>query len=249
MILFPAIDLKDGECVRLVHGEMGSATVFNPDPAAQAESFERQGFDYLHLVDLDGAFAGKPRNAEAVESILDRVSLPVQLGGGIRDIRTVDMWLKRGVARVILGTAAVKDPGFVREAARLFPGQVAVGIDARDGLVAVEGWAKTVNLTAVDLGRRFEDAGVAAIVMTDIGRDGAMKGLNLAGTVALAEAVHLPVIASGGLASLDDVARLLEPDCAVLAGAVTGRALYDGRLDPAAALAMIRAARAGAAPC
>ncbi|RYB08008.1 1-(5-phosphoribosyl)-5-[(5-phosphoribosylamino)methylideneamino]imidazole-4-carboxamide isomerase [Lichenibacterium ramalinae] len=249
MILFPAIDLKDGECVRLVHGDMGSATVFNPDPAAQAESFERQGFDYLHLVDLDGAFAGKPRNAEAVEGILDRVSLPVQLGGGIRDIRTVDMWLKRGVARVILGTAAVKDPGFVREAARLFPGQVAVGIDARDGLVAVEGWAKTVNLSAVDLGRRFEDAGVAAIVMTDIGRDGAMKGLNLAGTVALAEAVHLPVIASGGLASLDDVARLLEPDCAVLAGAVTGRALYDGRLDPAAALAMIRAARAEDAPC
>ena len=249
LILFPAIDLKDGECVRLVHGDMGSATVFNPDPAAQAESFERQGFDYLHLVDLDGAFAGKPRNAEAVEGILDRVSLPVQLGGGIRDIRTVDMWLKRGVARVILGTAAVKDPGFVREAARLFPGQVAVGIDARDGLVAVEGWAKTVNLSAVDLGRRFEDAGVAAIVMTDIGRDGAMKGLNLAGTVALAEAVHLPVIASGGLASLDDVARLLEPDCAVLAGAVTGRALYDGRLDPAAALAMIRAARAEDAPC
>ena len=178
MILFPAIDLKGGECVRLVHGEMGSATV---------------------------------------------------------------------IRRVILGTAAVKDPGFVREAARLFPGQVAVGIDARDGLVAVEGWARTVNMTAVDLGRRFEDAGVAAVVMTDIGRDGAMKGLNLAGTVALAEAVHLPVIASGGLASLEDVSRLLEPDCAVLAGAVTGRALYDGRLDPAAALAMIRAARAGAA--
>lgn len=247
MILFPAIDLKDGECVRLVHGEMGSATVFNPDPASQAESFERQGFDYLHLVDLDGAFAGQPRNAEAVEGILDRVTLPVQLGGGIRDIRTVDMWLKRGVARVILGTAAVKDPGFVREAARLFPGQVAVGIDARDGLVAVEGWAKTVNLSAVELGRRFEDAGVAAIIMTDIGRDGAMKGLNLAGTVALAQAVHLPVIASGGLASLEDVSRLLEPDCAVLAGAVTGRALYDGRLDPAAALAMIRAARAAVA--
>ena len=249
MILFPAIDLKDGECVRLVHGEMGSATVFNHDPAAQAAEFERQGFEYLHLVDLDGAFAGRPKNAEAVEGILDRIALPVQLGGGIRDIRTVDMWLKRGVARVILGTAAVKDPGFVREAARLFPGQVAVGIDARDGLVAVEGWAKTVKMTAVELGRRFEDAGVAAIVMTDIGRDGAMKGLNLAGTVALAEAVHLPVIASGGLASLEDVSRLLEPDCALLAGAVTGRALYDGRLDPAAALAMIRSARAGAAPC
>ena len=246
LILFPAIDLKDGECVRLVHGEMGSAIVFNADPAAQAAEFERQGFEYLHLVDLDGAFAGRPENAGAVEGILDRIGLPVQLGGGIRDIRTVDMWLKRGVARVILGTAAVKDPGFVREAARLFPGQVAVGIDARDGLVAVEGWARTVNMTAVDLGRRFEDAGVAAIVMTDIGRDGAMKGLNLAGTVALAEAVHLPVIASGGLASLEDVSRLLEPDCAVLAGAVTGRALYDGRLDPAAALAMIRAAREAA---
>ena len=243
MILFPAIDLKDGECVRLVHGEMSSATVFNPDPVAQAAAFERQGFEYLHLVDLDGAFAGRPKNVGAVEGILDRVTLPVQLGGGIRDIRTVDMWLKRGVARVILGTAAVKDPAFVREAARLFPGQIAVGIDARDGLVAVEGWARTVNLSAVDLGRRFEDAGVAAIVMTDIGRDGAMKGLNLAGTLALARAVHLPVVASGGLASLDDVSRLLEPDCAALAGAVTGRALYDGRLDPAAALAMIRAAR------
>ena len=243
MILFPAIDLKDGECVRLVHGQMGSATVFNPDPADQAARFEEQGFDYLHLVDLDGAFAGRPRNAEAVEAILDRVELPVQLGGGIRDLRTAEMWLSRGVRRVILGTAAVKDPGFVREASRLFPGQVAVGIDARDGQVAVEGWAKTVNLTAVELGRRFEDAGVAAIIMTDIGRDGAMKGLNLPGTVALADAVHLPVIASGGLASLADVSRLLEPDCRKLAGAITGRALYDGRLDPSAALAMIRAAR------
>ncbi len=246
MILYPAIDLKDGECVRLVHGEMQSATVFNPDPAAQAETFERQGFEYLHLVDLDGAFAGKPRNAEAVERILDRVGIPVQLGGGIRDLRTIDMWLSRGVRRVILGTAAVKDPGLVREAARLFSGQVAVGIDARDGLVAVEGWAKTVNLTAVDLGRRFEDAGVSAIIMTDIGRDGAMKGLNLPGTIALAGAVHLPVIASGGLASLADVERLLSPDCAALAGAITGRALYDGRLDPAQALALIRATREAA---
>ncbi len=246
MILYPAIDLKDGECVRLVHGEMQSATVFNPDPSAQAETFERQGFEYLHLVDLDGAFAGKPRNAEAVERILDRVGIPVQLGGGIRDLRTIDMWLSRGVRRVILGTAAVKDPGLVREAARLFSGQVAVGIDARDGLVAVEGWAKTVNLTAVELGRRFEDAGVSAIIMTDIGRDGAMKGLNLTGTIALAAAVHLPVIASGGLASLADVERLLSPDCAALAGAITGRALYDGRLDPAQALAMIRGAREGA---
>ena len=245
MILFPAIDLKDGECVRLVHGEMGSATVFNPDPAAQAARLESQGFAYLHLVDLDGAFAGRPRNVEAVQAVLDRVEIPVQLGGGIRDLRTAETWLSRGIRRVILGTAAVKDPGFVREASRLFPGQVAVGIDARDGLVAVEGWAKTVNLTAVELGRRFEDAGVAAIIMTDIGRDGAMKGLNLPGTVALAEAVHLPVIASGGLASLADVSRLLEPDCRKLAGAITGRALYDGRLDATAALAMIRAAREG----
>ena len=227
-------------------GRCNPPTVFNPDPSAQAETFERQGFEYLHLVDLDGAFAGKPRNAKAVEGILDRVGIPVQLGGGIRDLRTIDMWLSRGVGRVILGTAAVKDPGLVREAARLFSGQVAVGIDARDGLVAVEGWAKTVNLTAVDLGRRFEDAGVSAIIMTDIGRDGAMKGLNLAGTIALAKAVHLPVIASGGLASLADVERLLSPDCAALAGAITGRALYDGRLDPAQALAMIRGAREGA---
>jgi phosphoribosylformimino-5-aminoimidazole carboxamide ribotide isomerase len=243
VILYPAIDLKDGECVRLVHGEMQSATVFNPDPAAQAETFERQGFEYLHLVDLDGAFAGKPRNADAVEAVLDRVTIPVQLGGGIRDLRTIDGWLSRGVRRVLLGTAAVKDPGLVREAARLFPGAIAVGIDARDGLVAVEGWAKTVNLTAVELGRRFEDAGVAAIIMTDIGRDGAMKGLNLAGTIALADAVNLPVIASGGLASLADVERLMSPDCRKLAGAITGRALYDGRLDPAQALALLRAER------
>ena len=243
MILFPAIDLKDGECVRLVGGDMESATVFNPDPAAQAAIFEEQGFDYLHIVDLDGAFAGAPRNARAVEAILARVRVPAQLGGGIRDLRTIESWLSRGIARIILGTAAVRDPDLVREAARLFPGAVAVGIDARGGRVAVEGWAKTTELTAVELGRRFEDAGVAAIVMTDIGRDGGLKGLNLAGTVALAEAVDLPVIASGGLASLDDVARLLEPDCAKLAGAVTGRALYDGRLDAREALRLIRGRR------
>ena len=244
MILFPAIDLKDGECVRLVHGEMMSATVFNPDPAAQAERFETQGFDYLHLVDLDGAFAGSPRNAEAVEAILARVTIPVQLGGGIRDLRTIDNWLSRGIRRVILGTAAVRDPGLVREAARVFPGAVAVGIDSRDGLVAVEGWAKTVSLTASELGRRFEDAGVAAVISTDISRDGAMKGLNIEGTVALANAISIPVIASGGLASMDDVRRLLEPDCARLAGAITGRALYDGRLDPREALAALRAGTA-----
>ncbi len=240
VILFPAIDLKDGECVRLLHGEMASATVFNPDPAAQAERFESQGFDYLHLVDLDGAFAGKPKNAAAVEAILDRVTIPVQLGGGIRDLRTLDAWLARGVARVILGTAAVRDPDLVREAARLFPGAVAVGIDARDGVVAVEGWARSVSLTAVDLGRRFEDAGVAAVIMTDIGRDGAMKGLNIEGTIALADAISIPVIASGGLASIADVRRLMRPDFARLAGAISGRALYDGRLDPAEALAVLR---------
>ncbi len=240
MILFPAIDLKDGECVRLVHGEMTSATVFNTDPAAQAEQFEAQGFDHLHLVDLDGAFAGSPRNVQAVEAILGRVSIPVQLGGGIRDLRTIDNWLSRGIRRVILGTAAVRDPGLVREAARLFPGAIAVGIDSRDGRVAVEGWAKTVSLTSIELGRRFEDAGVAAVVSTDIGRDGAMKGLNIEGTIALADAISIPVIASGGLASMDDVWRLLDPDCARLAGAITGRALYDGRLDAKEALAALR---------
>ncbi len=244
MILFPAIDLKDGECVRLVHGEMQSATVFNPDPAAQAETFERQGFNYLHLVDLDGAFAGSPKNVEAVEAILDRVTIPVQLGGGIRDLRTIDAWLSRGITRIILGTAAVRDPGLVREAARLFPGAVAVGIDSRDGRVAVEGWAQTVSVTSVELGRRFEDAGVAAVVSTDIGRDGAMKGLNIEGTLALADAITIPVIASGGLASIEDVRRLLQPDCARLAGAISGRALYDGRLDAREALAVLRAGQA-----
>jgi phosphoribosylformimino-5-aminoimidazole carboxamide ribotide isomerase len=243
VILFPAIDLKGGECVRLEQGDMARATVFNHDAAAQAAAFEAQGFTHLHVVDLDGAFAGTPVNADAVEAIIDRVSMPVQLGGGIRDIRTAEHWLRRGVRRVIIGTAAVKDPAFVREAARLFPGQVAVGVDARDGLVAVEGWARTSSLGAVELGRRFEDAGVEAIIYTDIARDGLLKGLNVEGTVALADAISIPVIASGGLASLADVERLCQPDCAHIAGAITGRALYDGRLDPAEALAVI--ARAG----
>ena len=241
MILFPAIDLKGGECVRLVHGDMDTATVFNPDPADQAAIFAAQGFRFLHVVDLDGAFAGKPMNAQAVEAILDRVSLPVQLGGGIRDLRTVDNWLRRGVRRVIIGTAAVRDPAFVREAARLFPDQVAVGVDARDGQVAVEGWAQASTLDAVEVGRRYEDAGVSALIYTDISRDGAMKGLNVEGTIALAEAVSIPVIASGGLAALEDVERLCAPDCARIAGAITGRALYDGRLDPREALALIAA--------
>jgi phosphoribosylformimino-5-aminoimidazole carboxamide ribotide isomerase len=242
VILFPAIDLKDGECVRLLYGDMDKATVFNKDPAAQAEAFERQGFTYLHVVDLDGAFAGKPMNAGAVDSILARVKMPVQLGGGIRDLRTVEGWLDKGIARVIIGTAAVRDPDFVREAARRFPGRIAVGIDARDGKVAVAGWAEATEMDVIDLGRRFEDAGVAAIIYTDISRDGALKGLNVESTLALADAIKIPVIASGGLASLADVERLLEPDCARLEGAITGRALYDGRLDPQAALALVRGA-------
>jgi phosphoribosylformimino-5-aminoimidazole carboxamide ribotide isomerase len=240
VILFPAIDLKNGECVRLVRGDMEQATVFNADPAAQAKSFESQGFGYLHVVDLDGAFAGKPVNAEAVEHILAATGMKVQLGGGVRDLRTVAGWLEKGVARVIIGTAALKDPDFVREAARLYPGQIAVGIDARDGRVAVEGWAMQSDVSALDLGRIFEDSGVAALIYTDIARDGVMQGLNIAQTVALAEKVAIPVIASGGLASLDDVKRLLQPDCARLAGAISGRALYDGRLDPAEALALLR---------
>ena len=249
MILFPAIDLKDGECVRLVHGDMARATVFNTDPAAQAAAFESQGFEYLHVVDLDGAFAGKPMNAQAVEGILARVRMPVQLGGGIRDMRTIESWLAKGVARVIIGTAAVRDPDLVSEAARCHPGRIVVGIDARDGLVAVEGWARTAQMTARELARRCEDAGVSAIIYTDIARDGVLKGLNIEATLELAHAVGVPVIASGGLAALDDVERLLQPDCARLAGAITGRALYDGRLDPSAALALIRAARGKAAAC
>ena len=243
MILFPAIDLKDGRCVRLVQGDMEQATVFNDDPAAQGGAFEGQGFEWLHVVDLDGAFAGKPMNAGAVDAILGRVGIPVQLGGGIRDMRTVEGWLAKGIARVIIGTAAVRDPDFVREAARRFPGRVAVGIDAKDGRVAVEGWAQTSTLTADALGRRFEDAGVAAIIYTDIARDGVLKGLNIPMTLGLARAVSIPVIASGGLASMADIERLAEPACAVLAGAISGRALYDGRIDPAQALALLRATR------
>ncbi len=242
MILFPAIDLKEGRCVRLIQGDMAQATVFNDDPAAQAADFAAQGFSWLHLVDLDGAFAGRPMNAAAVEAILARITVPVQLGGGIRDMKTVEGWLSRGVRRIIIGTAAVRDPGFVREAARRFPGQIAVGIDARDGRVAVDGWARLSEMSAEDLGRRFEDAGVSAVVYTDIARDGVLKGLNIEATLALGHALSIPVIASGGLASLDDVRRLLEPDCAVLEGAITGRALYDGRLDPSQALGLIRAA-------
>jgi phosphoribosylformimino-5-aminoimidazole carboxamide ribotide isomerase len=241
MILFPAIDLKDGQCVRLRQGNMAHATVFSVDPAAQARRFETQGFPWLHLVDLDGAFAGKPVNALAVAQILNSVRIPVQLGGGIRNLATIEAWLGEGVARVIVGTAAVRNPDLVREAAREFPGRIAVGIDARDGRVAIEGWAETSAVSVLDLARAFEDAGVAALIYTDIARDGVLEGLNLDATRALAEAVSVPVIASGGLASIDDVARLLEPRYAMLAGAIAGRALYDGQLDPAQALALIAA--------
>ena len=246
MILFPAIDLKNGEAVRLQQGDMARATVFSHNPAAQAHAFAEQGFTHLHLVDLDGAFAGKPVNAAAVERILTAVKIPVQLGGGIRDRATIDAWLDKGVARVIVGTAAVRDPALVKAAARAYPGRVAVGLDARDGKIAVEGWSKTSRLSALDVARRFEDAGVAAIVYTDVNRDGMLEGLNLDATIALAEEISLPVIASGGLASLTDVRALLEPRAQKLEGAIAGRALYDGRLDPAAALAVLRQARATA---
>lgn len=244
MILFPAIDLKNGQCVRLQQGDMARATVFNLDPAAQAATFERQGFAYLHIVDLDGAFAGKPQNAQAVEAILKVVKMPVQLGGGIRDMATLEAWLEKGIARVIIGTSAVRDPAFVKEAAKKYPGRVAVGLDARDGKVAVEGWAETSTVTALEIAQRFEDAGVAAIIFTDIARDGLLKGLNLDATIALADAISIPVIASGGLASIDDVKALLTPRAKKLEGAISGRALYDGRIDPAEALALIKAAKA-----
>ena len=244
MILFPAIDLKNGEAVRLQQGDMARATVFHTDPAEQARLFAAQGFEYLHIVDLDGAFAGKPINAAAVERILGRVQIPLQLGGGIRDQATIEGWLAKGVTRVIIGTAAVRDPDLVRAAAKAFPGRVAVGLDARDGKVAVQGWAERSELSAFDIARRFEDAGVAAIVYTDIARDGMLKGLNIDATIALAEAISIPVIASGGLASLDDIRALLQPRAKTLAGAIAGRALYDGRLDAAAALTLIRSAEA-----
>ena len=244
MILFPAIDLKNGLAVRLEQGDMARATVFNRDPAEQARIFAAQGFQYLHLVDLDGAFAGRPMNAAAVERILAAVQIPVQLGGGIRDRATIEAWLGKGVTRVIIGTAAVRDPALVKEAAGAFPGRIVVGLDARDGKVAVEGWAATAELSALELARRFEDAGVAAIVYTDVARDGMLKGLNLDATIALADAVSIPVIASGGFASIDDVRALLTARAQKLAGAIVGRALYDGRLDAAEALNLIRTAQA-----
>jgi phosphoribosylformimino-5-aminoimidazole carboxamide ribotide isomerase len=243
VILFPAIDLKGGQCVRLEQGDLARVTVFNSDPAAQARAFERQGFEYLHVVDLDGAFAGKPVNASAVDALLKAIKMPVQLGGGIRDLATVEAWLSRGIRRVIIGTAAVRDPQLVKQAAKKFPGRVAVGLDARDGKVAVQGWAESSEMTALDIARRFEDAGIAAIIFTDIARDGLLSGLNLEATIALADSISVPVIASGGLASIADVKALLEPRAKKLEGAISGRALYDGRLDAAEAIALIKASR------
>lgn len=240
MILYPAIDLKDGNCVRLLRGEMDAATVFGADPAAQARAFVDAGCRWLHLVDLNGAFAGRPVNAGAVEAILAAVDVPVQLGGGIRDRATLEGWLEKGVARVILGTAAVRDPDFVRDAARAYPGQVAVGIDARAGRVAVEGWAEATDLEATDLARRFEDAGVAALIYTDIDRDGAMEGPNVPATAALAHAVSIPVIASGGVSSIEDL-RALKACGAPLDGAISGRALYEGRIDLGEAVRLLEA--------
>lgn len=240
MILFPAIDLKQGQAVRLKLGDMAQATVFNDDPAAQARIFEKQGFEYLHVVDLDGAFAGESRNTAAVEAILKAVKMPVQLGGGIRTLPHVEGWLGKGLSRVILGTVALRDPELVTAAARAFPGRIAVGIDARGGKVAVEGWAETSSLDVIELAKRFEGAGVSAIIYTDIDRDGVLAGINWDSTLKLARAITIPVVASGGLASMADIERLSRPECQILQGAISGRALYDGRIDPTAALALLK---------
>lgn len=239
MILFPAIDLKDGACVRLKLGLMAEATVYNDDPAAQARAFAEMGFPWLHVVDLNGAFEGRSVNGAAVDAILGATDMKVELGGGIRDLAGIASWLEKGVTRVILGTVAVRDPALVKEACRLFPGRIVVGIDAKGGKVAVEGWAEASELAAIDLAKKFEDAGVAAIVYTDIDRDGILKGINFDATLALANAVSIPVIASGGLADMADIERLCQRDCAILEGAISGRAIYDGRLDPRAALARL----------
>ena len=239
MILYPAIDLKDGNCVRLYKGEMDQATVFNDNPAAQALAFQQAGCEWLHLVDLNGAFAGSPVNAAAVEAILAQTAVPAQLGGGIRDMATIEMWLTKGLARVILGTVAVEDPDLVRQAAKAFPGKVAIGLDARNGMVATRGWAEETDIDVTDLARKFEDAGVAALIYTDINRDGAMQGPNVEATAALANAVSIPVIASGGVSSLDDL-RALKATGAPLDGAISGRALYDGAIDLKEALSVLK---------
>ncbi len=239
-ILFPAIDLKQGECVRLRKGKMEEATVFNASPGEQARIFDNQGFTWLHVVDLDGAFAGESRNAAAIESILSSTGSSVQLGGGIRTLDQIGIWLEKGVKRVILGTIAVQNPEFVKDACKNFHGRIAVGIDARAGKVAIQGWAEESELSDVELAKRFEDAGVSAIIHTDIDRDGVLSGLNFDSTLKLAESIGIPVIISGGLAGIEDIKRLLNPDCAILEGAVSGRALYDGRLDAEEAIALIR---------
>lgn len=240
MILFPAIDLKDGECVRLKLGDMSQATVYNADPGAQAKAFEHQGFEWLHVVDLNGAFKGESINGAAVEAILRATKNPVQLGGGIRTLDHIEAWLSKGLSRVILGTVAVRDPDLVKQACRTFPGKVAVGIDAKDGKVAVEGWAQASSLGVLELAQKFEGAGVAAIIYTDIDRDGVLTGINWESTIALADAISIPVIASGGLASIADIVRMTMPDAKKLEGAISGRALYDGRIDPTEALAILR---------
>jgi phosphoribosylformimino-5-aminoimidazole carboxamide ribotide isomerase len=239
MIFFPAIDLKAGQCVRLVHGDMNKATVFSDDPAAQAQTFADAGCTWLHMVDLDGAFAGKPANADAVTAVLQNVDIKVQLGGGIRDMRTIEGWLERGLERVILGTVAVRDPDLVRNACKAFPGRVALGIDARDGFVAVEGWAEATTLKTAELAKQFEDAGAAALIYTDIGRDGAMQGPNLEATLALADAVSIPVILSGGVSSMEDLIAIMAADHSKLEGVISGRAVYDGRIDPGAAVSLL----------
>ncbi len=243
MILFPAIDLKGGECVRLKLGDMDQATVYNSDPGDQAKAFQNQGFDWLHVVDLDGAFAGEAVNGDAVESILSATTNPVQLGGGIRTLEHMEYWLGKGISRVILGTIAVRDPDLVRQACGSFPDKIAVGIDARHGKVAVEGWAETSQLSVIEMATRFEDAGVAAIIFTDIDRDGVLTGINWPSTLELARSTTIPVIASGGLASMDDIARMIRPDAQLLEGAISGRALYDGRINPAEALKLLRTAK------
>jgi len=243
MILFPAIDLKNGQCVRLEQGDMARATVFNLDPAAQAKTFEAQGFEYLHVVDLDGAFAGKPVNAQAVEALLKVVRFPVQLGGGIRDLATVEAWLAKGIRRVIIGTAAVRDPRLVKEAAKKFPGRVAVGLDARERMVAVQGWAEKSSMTVFELADRFQDAGVAAIIYTDIDRDGVLKGVNWEATYELADHTRIPVIASGGLSNVAELRSAALRGHPNVEGVISGRALYDGRIDPAEALSVLKSTK------
>lgn len=241
MILYPAIDLKDGQCVRLLRGDMDQATVFNTDPSAQAQAFATTGFSWIHVVDLNGAFEGMPVNGDAVQGILGAVSLNIQLGGGIRTMETIEFWLSHGVARVVLGTVALRDPDLVRRACKQFPGQIAVGLDSRDGKVAIEGWAESTDRAVLDVAKEFADAGVAAIIHTDIDRDGVLTGVNVGATAALAQAQSIPVIASGGVSSLDDIRALLQVEDTGIEGVIAGRAIYDGRLDPTEALALLAA--------